>query len=226
MVNFVRNPKSETVSDFENSNLDIVSNVGICASNFILYVGQMFPRRHAKETILAFEKLLQQSSGQADIGYSNILKNIRISELKLVMIGPDKYLEPTIKSLVKQINLKFGRDTIIHKDYVEDSELVKLYANAKALVYVSDREAFGLPPLEALSFGAPPIIMDNELGHELFGDYAFYSKSGNVDDITNAIKQALIKSQKIDKIKSEGPEFVKKYNWKNFADNFFGIISK
>ena len=164
-----------------------------------------------KETILAFEKIAE--------GFG---------DLKLIVIGPDKYPpagrageKPVIKSLVSEINGKLGREAIVHKDYVKDDELVELYAGAKALVYVSDREAFGLPPMEALSFGVPPVIMDNELGHELFGEYAVYSKSGNIEDITEAMKEALNNEQKASKIKSEGPEFVKKYNWKNFANKFF-----
>src|SRR3989344_1902304 len=182
-------------------------NLNSSHGNYILYVGQAFPRRHLKETILAFEKITQE-----------------FTELKLVAIGPDKYEKPIINPLVLEINNRLGRQAIIHKDYVKDSELAELYAEAKALVYVSDREAFGLPPMEALSFGIPPIIADNELGHELFEEYAFYSKSGEVDDIANTIKQALTENPKIEKIKSEGPEFVKKYNWENFGDKFINEI--
>ncbi|MBI2062394.1 MAG: glycosyltransferase family 4 protein [Candidatus Yanofskybacteria bacterium] len=171
--------------------------------NYLLYVGQAFPRRHLKETILAFEKIAPE-----------------FPELKLIAVGPDKYEIPTIDPLVKQINSQFNREVVVHKDYVKDDELAELYAGAKALVYVSDREAFGLPPMEALAFGIPPIIADNELSYELFGEYAFYSKNGEVDDIANTIKQALIEKQKIDKIKTDGPEFAKKYNWKNFTDRF------
>ena len=83
-----------------------------------------------------------------------------------------------------------------------------------------------MPPMEALSFGVPPVIADNELGHELFGEYAFYSKSGEVDDIVEAIKQVLTGSEKIQKIKNFGPEFVKKYNWKSFTDKFLDVTKK
>src|SRR3989344_8710567 len=200
------------------------SNLQPTTYPYLLFVGQMFPRRHARETILAFEKLLRQSSGQVATEHSNILENVGMSELKLIMVGPDKYPEPIINSLVTQVNKRLSREAIIHKNYVGNEELTKLYAGAKMLVYVSDREAFGLPPMEALSFGIPPIIADNKLGHELFGDYAFYSKSGNADDITDAIKQALTDTEKGQKIKHSGPEFVKKYNWKSFADRFLKII--
>ncbi|OGZ71371.1 MAG: hypothetical protein A2998_01940 [Candidatus Staskawiczbacteria bacterium RIFCSPLOWO2_01_FULL_37_25b] len=184
--------------------------------DYLLFVGQAFPRRHLEETILAFKKLITE--------YSNILEDIRMPKLRLIAVGPDKYETPIIEPLIAQVNEQLARDAVIHKDYVKDEELSGLYAGAKALIYVSDREAFGLPPMEALSFGVPPIIMDNELGHELFGDFAFYAKSGSVDDIAEAIRQAMGDEHKTENIKNNGPEFVKKYNWKNFAGKFFNEL--
>jgi len=188
-------------------------------SPYILYVGQAFPRRHLKETILAFEKLITQQNK-----HPYKLENVRMSELRLVAIGPDKYETPLVKSLVSQVNSRIGREAIVHKDYVKDEELSDLYAGAMALVYVSDREAFGLPPMEALSFGVPPVIADNELGHELFGEYAFYVSNPDPDGITEGMRQALTQTEKISKIKTTGPEFVKKYNWKSFTDRFLEYV--
>jgi len=61
--------------------------------------------------------------------------------------------------------------------------------------------------MEALSFGVPPVIMDNELGHELFGEYAFYAKSGEVDNVAEAIKLALTDSEKVQRIKTGSKNF-------------------
>ncbi len=191
----------------------VVNHLGIDFSNgspgdtrhdkYILYVGQAFPRRHLKETILAFEKISKE-----------------FPELKLVAIGPDKYETPIVDDLVSKVNSRLGKEAVIHKDYVDDAELAKLYAGASALVYVSDREAFGLPPMEALSFGVPPVIADNELGHELFNDHAFYAKNSNSEDVAEAIRQSLTNTEKINKIKNHGPEFARRYSWKNFTDKF------
>lgn len=191
------------------------------AENYLLYVGQAFERRHLKETILAFEKLITQH-----IEHTDKLEFVRMSELKLIAIGPDKYETPTIKNLVSQVNSKLGREAVIYKDYVKDEELNDLYAGARALVYVSDREAFGLPPMEALSFGVPPIIADNELGHELFEEYAFFTKNNDTNGIAEGMLSALTQTEKIQKIKTEGPEFVKKYSWKSFTDKFLEILVK
>lgn len=172
-------------------------------SPYILYVGQAFPRRHLKETILAFEKIAPE-----------------FPQLKFIAVGPDKYETPTINSLVFQINSRLNREAVIHKDYIKDEELAELYLGARALIYVSNREAFGLPPMEALSFGVPSVIADNELGHELFNGYAFYTTNNDADGIAESIRQALTQTEKISKIKNNGPEFIKKYNWKTFTNKF------
>ncbi len=177
--------------------------------SYLLYVGQAFPRRHLKETILAFEKITTD-----------------FPELKLIAIGPDKYETPTIGRLISEVNGRIGRQAITQKDYVKDDQLTGLYAGAKALVYVSDREAFGLPPMEALSFGVPPVIADNELGHELFEGYAFYVGNPTPDGIAKGIRQALTQTEKIAKIKTDGPKFVKKYNWSQFTDKWLKIINE
>ncbi len=176
-------------------------------SDYLLYVGQAFPRRHLKEAILAFEKIA-----------------VEFSTLQFIAIGPDKYEKPLINSLVSEVNARLNREAIIYKDYVKDDELTALYAGAKALVYVSDREAFGLPPMEALSFGVPPIIADNELGHELFKEYAFYAEDSDVGGIAKSIHQALTDFEKITKIKTDGPVFAKQYIWSNFTDRWLEII--
>jgi len=174
---------------------------------YILYIGQAFPRRHLKETILAFKKLASE-----------------FPELQLIAVGPDKYDPPIIKKLVSEINSELNREIIIYKSRIKEEELSDLYAEAKALVYVSDREAFGLPPIEALSFGIPPVIADNELGHELFREYAFYVNNPNPKDIAEGIRNALTDSGKIQKIKNEGPEFAKQYTWSKFTDCWLEIV--
>jgi glycosyltransferase involved in cell wall biosynthesis len=173
-------------------------------TKYILYVGQAFPRRHLRETIFAFKKIAKE-----------------FPDLKFIAVGKDKYSPPIIEELIKKINQELGAKKIIYHDYIEKREdIEKLYSGAKVLIYVSDREAFGLPPMEALAFGIPPVIADNELGHELFGEYAFYVKNTDPDGIAEGIRQALTESDKIARIRASGPEFAKKYNWKSFTDKF------
>jgi len=184
-----------------------IGHFSLIASHYILFIGQAFPRRHLHETLLAFETISKD-----------------FPDLKFIAIGPDKYEKLTINNLVSEINHRLSREAVIHKNYVDEKELTELYANAKALTYVSDREAFGLPPMEALSYGVPPIIKDNELGRELFGEYAFYAKNSGSNGITEAIRQALVQSDKIEKIEHEGPKYAQKFSWQKFADKFISQL--
>ena len=185
-----------------------ISDWRLAIGDYLLYVGQALPRRHLRETILAFEKILPE-----------------FPELELVAIGADKYNPPVIENLVAQVNQRAGSKVVVHHNYVGDDELAALYANAKALVYVSDREAFGLPPLEALSYGIVPIVAEAEVNREIYGDNAFFVKNGNsINTIATAMKTALANKAKIKQIKLAAPEILKRYTWKAHTDRFLEII--
>lgn len=165
---------------------------------YVLYVAQAFPRRHLRETIEAFERIASDFQG-----------------LKLITIGPDKYRPP----------LDIQNARIIRKDYVSDEELATLYAHAKVLVYVSDREAFGLPPLEALSYGVPSVLADKPVSHELFDDNAFFvQRTDSSAEITTALTNALTNDTKRAAIRSATPGILSRFTWPHFADRWVSII--
>jgi hypothetical protein len=169
-----------------------------CYGDYILYVAQAFPRRHLRETIHAFEKI------------SN-----RFPNLKFIAIGPDKY----------NPSLEINNDRIIRKERVSESELANLYAHAKVFIYVSDREAFGLPPLEALSYGVPSVLADKPISHELFGNNAFFvAQPNSSDSIASAIVDALINEPKRHAIRTSAPEILAKFTWQNFTTRWLEIV--
>ena len=98
---------------------------------------------------------------------------------------------------------------------VSDAELAELYKNAKALVYVSDCEAFGLPPLEALAYGTTPIVADTPVSRELLGDDAVYCQP-TVDGIADGIRRALVKKVE--------PKI--RFTWSDYTDRFVSLCKK
>ncbi len=184
-----------------------LSHVGevVEKKNYILYVGQMFPRRHAKETILAFDSIAREFPG-----------------LGLILVGKDKYLLPTIGNLIREVNTRHHREIIIWQEYLEDyNEILQLYRQAQLLIYVSDHEAFGLPPVEAASLGTPVVVMENELNHELFGHSAFFANNGSAEAIANAIRAGLTNAELRGKFVENYRKIIPKLSWYNFAKNFF-----
>ena len=178
-------------------------------SNYILYVAQAFPRRHLRETILAFSLIAPQ-----------------YPQLELHIIGPDKYNPPIIDSMIERANKRLGRIAISRLERVGGQEVSDAMANACALVYVSDFEAFGLPPIEALSHGTPSVLMDAPLHHEIFGDAVFFVQSGGVQDIADGICRALDDKNHKKYIMKKAPEILARYTWRAHADRFIDEVSR
>jgi len=65
-------------------------------------------------------------------------------------------------------------ENVIHVGYVTDSELRSLYEHAQAFIFPSKYEGFGLPILEALSFGCPVISSNAASLPEVGGEMVTY----------------------------------------------------
>jgi glycosyltransferase involved in cell wall biosynthesis len=178
------------------------------AVSYGLYVGQAFPRRHLKETLLAFEKI-----------------SPRFPELDFIAVGKDKYQPPFIFNLVKDINNHLGREAIRYETYVSEEELLNLYRNAKFVAYVSDQEAFGLPPIEALGHGSMPVVADVEITREIFGNNAFFVQNPiSVETIADTMSRVLTDEAKRNDIRFAAKNIVAKLTWSKHAENFLEII--
>lgn len=177
------------------------------AGRYVLYVGQAFPRRHLRETMLAFEQIAAEHP-----------------DLRLVAIGPDKYEPPIIAELVRTINARLGRPAVQHIAHVSEEELARFYAHASAFLYVSDTEAFGMPPLEAFSYGVPVVVADRPVHHEIFGPHAFYAQTNTVDDIASALRAALTDAQKHLAMRQAAPAILARYTWQAHTDRWLAMI--
>jgi glycosyltransferase involved in cell wall biosynthesis len=91
---------------------------------------------------------------------------------------------------VKIDDKKYDFNLIYHSD-IDDNQLQELYSGAKALIYPSFYEGFGLPPLEALNSNCPIILSDIEVFRELYEDVATFTDPNNVEDIKSSIEKII-----------------------------------
>jgi glycosyltransferase involved in cell wall biosynthesis len=81
-----------------------------------------------------------------------------------------------------------GSRRIYHFEYVSLPMLVTLIRGARAVVFPSLYEGFGLPVLEAMLLGTPVVTSRASSLPEIAGDAALYVNPYDVDDIARAIK--------------------------------------
>lgn len=75
--------------------------------------------------------------------------------------------------------------------HVSDAQLRWLYRESAAFVYVSLGEGYGMPPVEAVGFGATPIVSDLPVFRETLGEVATYVDPMDPAAIGAAIRTAL-----------------------------------
>ncbi|MBA2261952.1 MAG: glycosyltransferase family 4 protein [Solirubrobacterales bacterium] len=73
---------------------------------------------------------------------------------------------------------------------IDDEDLAALYTGARALVFPSDDEGFGLPPVEALACGTPVVASDVPVLREVLGDRATFVDAADVPELVAAAQRA------------------------------------
>ena len=70
--------------------------------------------------------------------------------------------------------------------HVSDEELAAIYSGARALVFPSDDEGFGLPTVEALACGTPVVASDIPVLREVLGERAAFVDGADLEGLLAA----------------------------------------
>ncbi|SHF00546.1 Glycosyltransferase involved in cell wall bisynthesis [Marinitoga hydrogenitolerans DSM 16785] len=109
--------------------------------NYFLYVGNRKKHKNLNLAIEIFDKIFDK--------YPNYY---------FIIVGKKDSKFDEIDKLLLKINHKKNFVQIIDAD---DGDLSNLYKNATALIFLSEYEGFGIPPLEAAYFGIPTIASNS-----------------------------------------------------------------
>ncbi|MBI3366483.1 glycosyltransferase family 4 protein [Candidatus Roizmanbacteria bacterium] len=171
---------------------------------YILYVGTLQPRKNIATLIQAFAKFKKL-----------------YPKFKLIIAGKKGWLYDQIFNEVS--NLRFDRD-IHFTDYVTDQQLTFLYKNAFCFVLPSFYEGFGIPILEAMSFGCPVISSFASSLPEVGNDACLYFNPTSVEDLLDKLKEVKENSKLRNDLIHKGKERVKEFSWKKCGEQTLSVI--
>lgn len=120
--------------------------------------------------------------------------------------------------------VKKGYNITRPSKYIEDEDKPAILSGAKALIYPSHYEGFGMPPLEALACGTPVITSNNSSLPEAVGNVGIMLDSKDTIGIAQAIKDILNKPNRYKNIKISGPQHVKNFSWLESARVYLDTI--
>lgn len=171
---------------------------------YILYVGNLEPRKNIERLIHAYNKLKKEN------GVSN----------QLVIAGGKSWnYEPIFQTVIK-LNLQ---DHIVFTGYISDEEKTALYKYASLFVYPALYEGFGMPILEALTCGTPVVCSNTSSMPEVGGMAAYYINPFDTVDMADGIYKMLTDQ----KLRDSKMQFAKtqseKFSWDKSAADLMQI---
>lgn len=110
--------------------------------------------------------------------------------------------------------------------FVPDADLPNLYRAARAMVYPSLFEGFGLPPVEAMACGTPVISSTRGALEEVVADAALIIDPENVPDITRALTALSTDPDLADSLVSKGLTNAARFHWTRTAAEVTEIYRK
>jgi len=136
--------------------------------------------------------------------------------LRLILIGPD---DPTyVAAHLPTDTPSEVLDRIVFAGRVTDGELRALYTGAEVFAFPSVYEGFGLPPLEAMSLGAPVVVADAASLPEVVADAALLVPPGDPVALSSAIARILADRELRDRLSNAGLARATELTWAATAD--------
>lgn len=101
--------------------------------------------------------------------------------------------------------------------HVPDELLPALYSGAIAAPYLSLYEGFGLPPLEAMACGTPPLASNLASLPEVVGDAGLLVDPNDVGAIADGVSRLVEDSQLRSALRDKGLNRASQFSWENTA---------
>ncbi|WFN36777.1 glycosyltransferase family 4 protein [Methanomicrobium antiquum] len=144
----------------------------------------------------------------------NHYKKIYNDSLHLVLTGSDLKNNIAINDLISQYNLK---ESVHILNYIDKGDMPELFKNAKALIFPSLFEGFGIPLLEAMTVGCPVIASDTTSIPEIADNAAYLFEPTDPLSICDAIHKIVADEPLREELVSRGKERAILYSYEKVA---------
>lgn len=180
-------------------------NPSVIDKPYLLYVGKRNGYKNFKTFLTSYARSLRLAN-----------------EFSLICFGGGKFNTSERQYMTK---LGLSPENVIQISG-GDEILAGLYSSAKALVFPSLYEGFGIPPLEAMSFDCPVVCSNTSSMPEVVGDAAEFFNPADEDDIGAAIERVVSSLEKSSQLIIKGKARVKQFSWVKCGQKTINVYQK
>ena len=176
----------------------------IPTKEYLFFLGNTDPKKNTPRTLKAYSIYVQQSTNPLPLLIADLKKEV-------------------INQILKQEEIEEIKSMLYAPGYITHADLPAIYNGAKAFLYTSLRESFGIPLLESMSCGTPVITSNTSAIPEIAGDGAIL-----VDPLdVNAIASQLLKLETNELYRKQqityGLERTKLFSWQHTAEQLLKV---
>ncbi len=174
------------------------------SEHYFFFIGNLNERKNIKRQIQAFLRF----------------KETDTQGLKFYVAG-----RGNSKLIKKEFKSSKFKDSVVFLGRISDSEYAHYLSGAKALLYVSFLEGFGMPILEAMHFGVPVITSNTSSMPEIGGDAALYCDPEDTEEI--AQKMQLVLAQNLREALAQKAKInLKRFSWDDTAQKLKTLLNE
>jgi len=166
---------------------------------YLLYLGTIEPRKNIELLIEAFDEL-------------------KLPGYKLVIAGEIGWKSEQIiekASVTPNVELT---------GFIDEVAKAKLLKNATLFIYPSLYEGFGIPPLEAMSYGTPVIVSQGGALKDIYENHAVTFNPSDKSDLKDKIQSLLNQNPSL-KFINDAKKYASSFNWERAAQKTLGYLN-
>jgi glycosyltransferase involved in cell wall biosynthesis len=176
---------------------------------YFLFIGTLEPRKNLITLIRAYKKFLTSEPSHANI--------------PLVVAGSKGYKSSLLFEEVKELGIKKAQ--FRYFGYVSHNEKIELLRHARAFVFPTLYEGFGIPVLAALSVGTPVISSNTSSIPEIVGSAGVLMDPEDEHALVEAMKSLVHNEQLFQSLKQKGLAQAKNFSWERSAKETIALYT-
>lgn len=189
----------------EENNVARIRREFMLSRPYFLFVGVLERKKNIPLLTKAFDEFLKRYELDVD----------------LVIAGREDPHNPSVKG--EALNIK-NKHRIVFTDYVDDVSLASLYAGAYAFVTASSHEGFGLPGIEAMSYGLPVIASNTSVFNEIYDNAALYFDPNSPEDLAEKMYLLANDPRFYEQCQQNSLRRVELFSWEECAKKTLNIL--
>lgn len=176
-------------------------------ADFFLFIGTLQPRKNVERIVDAYLSLPLATRAAHP----------------LVIVGRNGW---GVDALVSRLRKLQDEGCVRWLDYVSAEDKYALLHAARALVFPSLYEGFGLPVLEAFAAGLPVITSNTTALPEVAGDAALLVNPLAIDEIADAMVRVAAEPELHALLAHKGRERARRYSWGQCVDRTLAVYQQ